>query len=646
VCKLLGVMLAATVLVTTANVPASAQQPQDSPQQTQAPAPQPDAQSTILHASTHLVVVDVSVQDKDGHPVHGLKPEDFHLTEGKVPQNLRHFEEHSALVPVPRGPELPQLPLGTFTDYTPVPPDSTLNILLLDALNTPTTDQNFVRYELQQYVKHADPGARIAIFGLANRLIMLQGFTSDPATLKNVVEHKLIARASPLLDDPTGSGVNQDSPADVLESTMAGPGATQLVANMQEFETDTANMQTQLRMQFTLDAFNTLAHYLASFPGRKNLIWFSGSFPLNILPDSTLADPFAVAHLNEDEYRETTNLLAKAQVAVFPIDARGLKVPPTYNAAASGRSYTSNPQKFSAALTSFYSSQAAEHTTMDTLASETGGKAYFNTNDLANAVGQAMDAGANYYTLTYSPINHKEDGSYREIRVNLGGIAPSHDLQLSYRHGYYADDAQRRDADSETATTSEEAVSAHGQTTAYQRAAMSRGAPTPQDLLFKARVLPASAAPENTVAPANTLDATISPKGPFRRYAVDYVALPSELTLSLQPDGRREGAIEFLVYVFDVDGRLLNATGKTVSLNLTPATYARMMNSAIECHLEISAPTGVETFLRVGVRDVPSNHLGVIEVPTASVSHLAPAVYQTPPSAKTPPAASAQPPSN
>src|SRR6202021_301401 len=104
-----------------------------------------------------------------------------------------------ALGAVPRGPELPPLPPGPFTDYTPVPPDSTLNILLLDALNTPTTDQNFVRYELQQYVKHADPGARIAIFGLANRLIMLQGFTSDPATLKNVVEHKLIARASPLL---------------------------------------------------------------------------------------------------------------------------------------------------------------------------------------------------------------------------------------------------------------------------------------------------------------------------------------------------------------------------------------------------------------------------------------------------------------
>ena len=643
--KVLGVMLVATVLATAAYTPASAQQPQDSSQQSQAPAPQPDAQSTILHASTHLVVVDVSVQDRDGHPIQSLKPEDFHLTEGKAPQNLRHFEEHSALTPATHGPELPQLPPGIFTDYTPVTPNGTLNILLLDALNTPTTDQNFVRYELQQYVKHADPGTRIAIFGLANRLIMLQGFTSDPATLKGVVEHKLIARPSSLLDDPTGSGVNQDNPSDVVESTMAGPGASELVANMEEFEADTANMQTQLRMQFTLDAFNSLAHYLASFPGRKNLIWFSGSFPLNILPDPTLSDPFAVAHLNEDEYRETTNLLAKAQVAVYPIDARGLKVPPTYNAAASGRTYSSNPQKFSAALTSFYSSQAAEHTTMDTLASETGGKAYFNTNDLANAVGQAMNVGANYYTLTYSPSNRKEDGSYREIRVDVSGGA-SRDLQLSYRHGYYADDARSHDKNTETATTSDDAISPHSQTTAYERAAMSRGAPAPQDLLFKARVLPASATPENAIAPANSLDASVSPKGPFRRYAVDYVALPSELTLSLQSDGRREGAIEFLVYVFDVDGKLLNATGKTVSLNLAPATYARLMKGAIECHLEISAPTGLETFLRVGVRDVPSNHFGVIEVPTASVSHLAPPVYPTPPQAAKPSSTATKPPTN
>ena len=91
-------------------------------------------------------------------------------------------------------------------------------------------------------------------------------------------------------------------------------------------------MQTQMRTQYTLDAFNALAHYLANFPGRKNLIWFSGSFPLQIEPDPTLNDPFAVMADSNEEFRETTNLLALAQTAVYPVDARGLMTAPMFDA--------------------------------------------------------------------------------------------------------------------------------------------------------------------------------------------------------------------------------------------------------------------------------------------------------------------------
>jgi VWFA-related protein len=628
-----GLMLIAAVLTSAAYAQTPAQQPQ---------APVPNAQSTILHAGTQLVVVDVVVQDKNGHPIHGLKPENFRLSEDKSPQAIRHFEEHSTLTPAPPGPELPPMPPGTFTDYTPVAPNGTLNILLLDALNTPMTSQSFVRYELQQYVKHANPGTRIAIFGLANRLILLQGFTSDPATLKDAVNHKLIPRSSSLLNDPTGSGVDQPQLSDMVDAN--APGMAMLAANIQEFEAETENMETQLRVQYTLDAFNTLGHYLAAFPGRKNLLWFSGSFPLNILPDPSLQNPFAVAQLDEEEYRETTNLLTKAQVAVYPIDARGLMPPPMYNAANSGRSFAGSPQKFSAALNKFSTSQAAEHSTMDALASDTGGRSAYNTNDLADAVSQAIDAGANYYTLTYSPANRKQDGEYRQIRVDLTGAQAARDLQLSYRHGYYADDSDKHHKDIETATTSETATGVQATAAAYETAAMSRGAPAPQDLLFKARVLPASTYTETAVAPDNKLDASVSPKGPFRRYAVDYVALPSELTLTPQPDGRRSGQVEFLTYVFDVDGRLLNATGKAYSLNLSPSTYDRFIHSALQCHLEVSVPTSIATFIRVGVHDIPSNHFGVVELPTDTISHLPPATYTTSPDPAKPAASPATPP--
>ena len=70
------------------------------------------------------------------------------------------------------------MPPGTFTNYIPVPTDGTLNILLLDTLNTPMKDQTFVRYQLQQYVKNADPHTRIAIFGLGTRLYLCLLYTS------------------------------------------------------------------------------------------------------------------------------------------------------------------------------------------------------------------------------------------------------------------------------------------------------------------------------------------------------------------------------------------------------------------------------------------------------------------------------------
>jgi VWFA-related protein len=628
----LGLILAA--LYTAAATAQSAPPPQTGPIPT-------------LQANTQLVVVDVVVQDRDGHPVHGLKPENFHLTEDKVPQTIRHFEEHSATTPVEQGPQLPPMPPGTFTDYTPVPVNGTLNILLLDALNTATKDQSYVRLQLQDYVKHAKPGTRIAIFGLANRIILLQGFTSDPQVLKDVVDHKLIPRGSSLLDDPSGSGVDQATGSSLIDTpAIPGPadGATvQLAANLQQFEAESAALETQLRIQYTLDAFNTLAHYLAAFPGRKNLIWFSGSFPINILPDASIPNPFSAMYLNNAEFRDTTNLLGKAQVAVYPIDARGLVTPTMYNAASGGAALNPrNPQAFSRSVTKFNNSQAQEHGTMDDLAQATGGKAAYNTNGIAAAVAAAVDSGANYYTLSYSPTDPKENGAYRALHVDLAGPA-ANNVKLSYRRGYYADDANAKHnpasattADTTTTTANPDAAAA----AAYSRAAMSRGAPSPADLLFKVRVLPASKTNETAVAEGNTLDRGVSPNGPFRRFDVDYVALPNEFKFTLQPDGRRSAHLAFLVYVFDTDGRLLNATGQNIDLNLPPDSYTRFMHSALQRHLEISVPIKEEAFLRVGIEDVSTNKFGVVELPIDTISHLAPAVYATapPPPATTNPA--------
>ena len=588
----------------------------------------PPQGTTVLHTGTQLVVVDVVVQDQNGHPVHGLTKDSFQLLDSKTPQQVRSFEEHTSAAPQPSGPEMPPLPPGIFTDYTAVPPNGTLNILLLDTLNTPMKDQTFVRTQLQQYVTHADPGTRVAIFGLTTRLIFLQGFTSDPKTLKDAVDHKLIPRASVLLDDPTGSNADIQSLAD-MESKM-GPGLAQAAANLQEVEEQRKAFDLRVRQQYTLDAFNQLAHYLASFPGRKNVIWFSGGFPLNILPNPSLKNPFGSMESDNEEFRETANLLTRAQVAVYPVDARGLMTASVLDPANSGGKYVNDPNAFANDIARSGSALAAEHGTMEQLADNTGGHAYFNTNGLADAVAKAIGSGSNYYTLTYSPSNTKWQGEYREIRVNLTGALATRGLQLAYRHGYNADDPNQPHKEAKAASVAEAAASATRTAGAYAAAALGRGAPTPEDILFKVRVLPASKSEEDTVAPGNQLDPTGRTKGPFRRFDVDFAAVSSDFQLTQQTDGLYTGMIEFIAYVYDPDGKLLNVMGNSLHLSLKPETYRQFQHQSMPFHLQVSAPVRRESYLRIAIHDVPSNRFGVVEIPTSSVGRLEPAVYPEP----------------
>jgi VWFA-related protein len=617
------------------HIPLAAQAPSAKPQ---SPAPKPSSSDTVIQTGTQLVVVDVVVEDKDGHSIHGLKASNFTLSEDKTTVSLHSFEEHTPAITPTVLPPAPKLPAGTFTNYTPIPPNGTLNILLLDSLNTPMKDQSYVRSQLADYIKHAPAGTHIAIFGLNTRLFLLQGFTSDPEILKSVINKKLLPRSSNVLDDSSGSGITSESLSD--SASDAGAPA-QVVANFTQFEAQTAAFQTEFRIQYTLDAFNTLGHYLSAFPGRKNLIWFSGSFPINILPDPSTAtppptagtvqpvtDPFVTQTMNESQFRETMILLTRAQVAVYPIDARGLMTQPTFDASNSGGQYVRNPSRVGQDIAKFSLAQAQEHDTMQQLADNTGGHAFYNTNGITAAISKAIQAGSSYYTLTYTPPVRKYDGSYRKIHVALTD-APSN-LKLAYRRGYFADDPQHPRKNDIAAPVSSAPTSAPGtrRNSDYIRASMSRGAPAPEDILFKVRVLPASAATEPTPAPGNELDPRAPLKGPFQRLAIDVASIPSEVTFLSNPDGTRDGILEYVAYLYDSDGKLLNRDVSAVQMHLTPENYNRFLRSALQVHLDMSVPLHQATYLRIGLHDGVSNHMGVVEIPVDSVSHLPPLPQQ------------------
>jgi len=606
-------LLAATLIFTSICL---GQTPAD-----QQPPPAPGPNSTVLQTGTKLVVVDVVVQDSNGKPVHGLKASNFQLSENKNPQQISHFDEHTPPPLTARGPDLGKMPPGTFTNYTPVVPGSTLNVLLLDALNTPMLYQTWVRDQLKKYVKEAPPGQRIAIFGLTDHLILLQGFTSDPEVLKNIIEHKLPSKASPLLSDPVGTGSSMDMADD------PNLAETPAAAAMAQFDAESKAVQTEIRIETTLDAFNALAHYLAGFPGRKNLLWFSGSFPGGVFANSSTPSLLG-ATSNTSEIKDTAATFAAAQVAIYPIDARGLMTNPAFNITNNSSSLTAtNSRGVVQSIQSFSMSQADEHATMLVLAGETGGHAYIDTNGITQAVQDALQTGSNYYTLVYAPIDHNWNRAFRSIQVKL--VDAPGDVKLSYRSGYFAvPPRQPREIDPAAASSGPESTapatpSSH-HSIIYDRLAMTRGAPMPEDIIFKVRILPISTELETKLAPDNTLDPDSPAKGPFHRYAVDYALQPSEITLIPESNGNHAGQVKFTVYVYDPNGKLLVAAHRGFNLSLKPELYEKFIKAVLQCHMEISVPDKTDAYLRIAVQDMPSDKFGVVELPAAAVSHLPP----------------------
>jgi VWFA-related protein len=611
------------------------------PQPSQPPATQQPSQSGVatLRAGTQLVVVDVVVTDKNQRPIHGLKASDFTLTEENAPQTIKHFEEHTALTPADatKFPALPKFPPGVFTNYTPAPVNGAVNLLFLDALNTPVRDQAYVRQQLLAYLNATPPGTRIAIFGLTTQLTILQGFTSDPEILKAVTSSKL-GKNSPLLQDSVGGGGIQNSTADNLED--AGADAT-TVANLRQFDAQQQSFQLQLRVKYTLDAMNQLARYLSSIPGRKNLIWFSGSFPISVLPDTTgnLTDPFAVVADYEKEFRETVNLLARSQVAVYPVDARGLTNAPVFDASTS-RNYAAPGRgvaRMHQDLDKFSTDTAAEHSTMSQMAEATGGHAFYNTNGLTQAVATAINDGSNFYTLTYTPSNPASDGKFRKIKVQLAQSG----VNLAYRHGYYADDPYKSPSAAANGQPQQTKVADSAVTSATpnplqaMRVAMMRGSPTPTEIIMKVAVLPTgpSTQTEDTPAPNNILSEKVH--GPFRRYSVSYAIEPADITFLRAPDGKIHAAFELVIFVFNPAGGLVNRVSTQLHIASPLDELKKSVARGIQYTQQISAPAKGEYFLRIVVHDLTHDRLGAVEVATSEVKNLQPPA--APPPSPTPP---------
>jgi VWFA-related protein len=537
------------------------------------------APGLTLHANARLVIVDVTVTDAHGAPVHHLGQSAFHLSESGREQRLLHVEEHSgasdAAVAAKAAASLPPLQHGVFTNLVAAQP-STPTILLFDALNTPTASQGWVRRQVLNYLRTAPANTRIAIFGL----VVLQNFTSDPARLRAAMEgvHPQAAAAGNLdAEGPTEEETNIQSHL-LADQPPVGPGQEGFMEQaLSDFEAITQNVNEAQRATMTLRAFRQIALFLAGIPGRKNLIWFSGGFPLSLIPPRTPTNP-AGEPTWKAEYHDTMDLMARERIAIYPVDAHGLEI------SGAGSSVHMEAQ-----------------TAMYEMAEETGGKAFMNTNGMGQAVAEVLSSGSDYYTLAYVPTDPNAHGEYRRIRIK---VDPSSGYELSYRRGYYAN----------AADIPAVAAGPGGGPTAGQAAAAYL-APPARQIQFFARVLPETASAILAAdSPRRRLEAAAS-----RRYEIEYSTDLRNLAIKKMADGRRQAHLEFLAMVYDAQGRVIRSDVKALRLTWTLEQLATAAQYGARYRQEISLPVD-GTSLRLILHDLTNGRLGSLDIFAAALT--------------------------
>lgn len=568
----------------------------------QTASPASNDSAATLKTKARLVLVDVVVTNDKGEPVTGLQKKDFEVFEDGQPQTLSVFEEHRG-APITQI-QMPPLPPHVFTNFPLLQAADSVNIILLDALNTPSRDQFYVRSQMLKYLKTIPPGTRVAIFTLASQLRMLQGVTTDSRQLIAALNTTKAAHQSALLPSDAENDANQHR-VDFLAQEDMGPPPKNLadaafdpVQAAKQFVADTAAFQTQQRIGITLEAMQQLARYLSGVPGRKNLIWFSGSFPSAIFSDPDLPDPFNIAAGFQDEIRKTTDLLSSAQLAIYPVAAEGLNSDAVYEANA-GEIGQKRPSLSSLDQIKQMQSGAVNrdlnHQTMEDLAKDTGGQAYYNTNGLNGALARVVNNGARYYSLAYSPSNPIMDGKFRRIQVKLAGGKNS----LAYRRGYFADDLA-------TALSAGEKPDSDPLVPL-----MKRNLPDYTQILYKVLVQPSSPQPGPD---ASHIGSNADVKCPCTRYSVDFAISVRDLKLEPTPDGVRHGSIEVVLLAYNREGKPLNFVVTQGNIDLQPKEYETVQKGGLQIHKEIDVPNGY-AYLRTGVYDFKSSTAGTLGVP-------------------------------
>ncbi len=364
----------------------------------------------IFQVSTQLVIETVTITGKGGAAVEGLKAEDFSITEDGIPQVISVFEHQRFEDPAVSPPspltarvmplqKYPQAQIGPETAGKIRYHDRRLLVLYFDMSAMPLQDQlrsfdaaeKFVRTQMTK----SDLMAVMIYDGGSIRV--LQDFTDDRERVLTIIETLQVGK-----DQLSG-----DALVDLSDS---GTAFGQDDSEFNIFNTDRQ-----------LSALQTAATMLGSLSEKKALVYFSSGLRLNGVD-------------NQAQLHATINAAIRAGVSFWSIDARGLMAQAPLGDATRSSIGGAGMYTGDSAMSMMGNFQRSQDT-LWSLASDTGGKALLDYNDLSRGIVQAQKSISNYYIIGYYTTNQNLDGKFRRIKVSLnGGLSGD----LNYRQGYYA----------------------------------------------------------------------------------------------------------------------------------------------------------------------------------------------------------------
>jgi len=368
----------------------------------------------VFHATTELVLVNVTVRDKNGNFVRNLKPEDFTVLEDGKPQKVISFDiENTDAVALTDVQQVKLLQTPSQKATTGAAPknevatalgafkDRRMIVLFFDLSSMEPEDIDHAVTAAENYVdKQMAPADLVAIVSLGDSLQVNQDFTTDKTRLKN----SLLSFSS-----GAGQGFEEGSTGTTEGTADTGGSFTPDDTEYNIFNTDRR-----------LEALRAIAAQLSHVEQKKSLIYFSSGM------DRTGVE-------NQSELRAAINAAVRANISIYTLDMRGLQaiVPggEAQNASMRGTSPYSGTAMMSALNSNFTTQE-----TLVTLAGDTGGRAYLDSNNFGQVFKGVQADTSSYYMLGYHSTNPARDGHYRKITVQLK--LPGY--KMEYRRGYYA----------------------------------------------------------------------------------------------------------------------------------------------------------------------------------------------------------------